>query len=106
MSTPFPPTSRYALTETAVYSGPNGEEIRYLRRRFLPQPESLAELGSHSTVEGDRLDLIAAATIGDAEQAWQLADANRAMMPPDLVLPVGRRLRITLPAGIPGVPGA
>ncbi len=106
MSSFFPPTSRYALTETATMTMPDGTEVRYLRRRFLPQPESLAEIGSRTTVQGDRLDLIAYRELGDAEQAWRVADANGAMMPADVPLPIGRRLRITLPEGIPGAPRA
>ena len=50
--------------------------------------------------EGDRLDNIAATLIGDAELAWRIADANRAMRPGALTEEQGRRLVITLPEGL------
>lgn len=105
MAAPFPPTSRYAATEVAVYEDADGHRSAYLRRRFVPQPETFALLTEHEVTEGDRLDNITATYLGDPEQFWKVADANRAMRPDDLVQ-VGRRLRITLPAGIPGVSDA
>ena len=42
----------------------------------------------------------------DPEQFWRLCDANAAMRPDELTESVGRRLRITLPEGIPGVSNA
>ena len=53
---------------------------------------------------GERLDLIADQEIGDPGMWWQLADANRAMWPEDLIV-IGRQLRVTYPQGVPGVPG-
>jgi hypothetical protein len=88
---PFSPTSRYYLIDTAVYETATGEQIRYLRRRFVPMPERFAMLQEHMVTEGD------------PEQFWQICDANRAMRPEDLTDEVGNRLRITLPAGIPGL---
>jgi hypothetical protein len=38
----------------------------------------------------------------DAEQFWRIADANAALHPNELTAQPGRRLRITLPEGIPG----
>ena len=105
MAAPFAPSSRYAATEVAFHEDAAGRRSAYVRRRFLPQPEELATLTEHEVVEGDRLDNVTAQHLGDPEQFWRVADANRAMRPDDLV-EVGRRLRITLPAGIPGVDGA
>lgn len=105
MTTPFPPTSRYATVEVAIYADATGHRVAYLRRRFVPQPESLALLTEHEVTQGDRLDNITATYLGDPEQFWRVADANRALRPDDLV-EIGRRLRITLPAGIPGVSDA
>jgi hypothetical protein len=76
----------------------------YVRRRFLPHPEGLADIGSHVVAPGERLDHVATAEFGDPEQAWRIADANRAMDPDELTLRPGRRLRVTLPYGLP--PGA
>ncbi|MGW8375355.1 LysM domain-containing protein [Streptomyces sp. ODS28] len=98
------PTSRYAQVGTAIWEPvPDGRSVRYLLRRFCPQPEPLASLGEHVVAEGDRLDNISARYLGDPEQFWRIADANRALDPGELTRVVGRRLRITLPDGVPEV---
>jgi hypothetical protein len=99
----FPPTSRYHGIETDTWKDSDGQEYRYLKRRFLPLPERFSLLQEHLVVSGDRLDNLAAQYLGDPEQFWRLADANNAMRPQDLTAEPGRRLRITLPEGIPGV---
>jgi hypothetical protein len=99
----FPPTSRYHGIETDTWETPGGKQVRYLKRRFLPQPERFSLLEEHVVANGDRLDNLAAQYLGDPEQFWRLADANNAMRPQDLTAEPGRRLRITLPEGIPGV---
>jgi hypothetical protein len=100
------PTSRYYLIPTATYETPDGEAIVYLRRRLAPPPEDLALLEEHTVALGERLDTIAAARLGDPEQFWRICDANRALRPDELTATVGRRLRITLPQGVPGAPDA
>lgn len=105
MAANFPATSRYAGTAVATYEDADGRVTAYLRRRFLPQPERFALLQTHSVAEGERLDNVTATYLGDPEQFWRVADANRAMRPDDLMV-VGRPLRITLPEGIPEVTGA
>lgn len=106
MTTNFAPTSRYAQTPMATIERPDGTTLVYLRRRFVPPPERFVELQLHTVVEGERLDHIAAAYLGDPEQFWRICDANRARRPADLTSRVGRRLRITLPEGIPEAPRA
>jgi nucleoid-associated protein YgaU len=101
---PVPPNSRYAGIEVAFRTEPDGRLVAYLRRRFLPPPERLALLTQHVVVQGDRLDRIAATYLGDPEQFWRVADANRAMRPDELTEEPGRRLRITQPDGLPGLP--
>jgi len=98
----FPATSRYYQFETAKFVAPDGREIVYLRRRFVPPPENFATLQEHNVSEGDRLDNITALYLGDPEQFWRLCDANAAMQPRELEEPAGRIVRITLPEGIPG----
>jgi hypothetical protein len=102
----FPSTSRYSEIESAELTMPDGRTLVYLRRRFVPPPERLALLREHTVADGERLDHIAAAEIGDPERFWQVADANRAMRPDELTEQPGRRLRITLPEGVPGPRGA
>ena len=60
----------------------------------------------HTVVQGDRLDNIAAQYLGDPEKFWLICDANVAMRPEELTDTIGRRIRITLPAGVQGVPYA
>lgn len=97
----FSPSSRYSGVETAKLFTADGEEIIYLRRRFVPQPERFALLRELTVTQGDRLDNIAAQQLGDPEQFWRLCDANRALQPEELE-EIGRRLRITLPEGLAG----
>jgi hypothetical protein len=102
----FPLNSRYQLIETATIETSDGRTVRYLRRRFVPSPDRFVPLQEHLVVEGDRLDNITARYLGDPEQFWRVCDANRAMRPDELTEEIGRRLRITLPEGIPGGPSA
>lgn len=98
----FPPNSRYYSTPVATIVGPDGRMIPYLRRRFAPAPDALALLDEHTVAAGDRLDLLAAAALGDPELYWRICDANGAMRPDALTATLGRRLRVALPAGVPG----
>jgi hypothetical protein len=100
----FPTNSRYQNVETTKLVRADGTEVVYLKCRFVPQPERFALLQEHVVVEGDRLDNITARYLGDPEQFWRVCDANRAMRPDELTEEIGRRLKITLPEGIPGVP--
>jgi nucleoid-associated protein YgaU len=101
----FPANSRYQSVEVAKLVMPDGTELVYLKRRFVPPPERLAPMADHVIVEGDRIDNIAARYLGDPEQYWRICDANRAMRPAELTEQIGRRLRITLPDGVPGASG-
>jgi nucleoid-associated protein YgaU len=97
---PFPPQSRYHVVPTTTLIGPDGRTIVYLRRRFIPPPESFAAVQEHTVVQGDRLDNIAARYLGDPELFWRLCDANVAMRPTELTETLGRRILITLPEGM------
>jgi hypothetical protein len=100
----FQPTSRYYGLDTAKLETPSARTIIYLRRRFCPAPERYALLQEHFVAQGDRLDNVTAHYLGDPEQFWRVCDANAAMRPDELTETIGRRLRITLPEGIPGMP--
>jgi hypothetical protein len=102
----FPPTSRYSGIETATFESRDGKSYAYLRRRFVPPPERFSTLQEHVVVQGDRLDNITARYLGDPLQFWRLCDANRATRPEGLTEEPGRRLRITLPEGVPGASNA
>lgn len=95
-------TSRYYGIETAKLENAEGKTQVYLRRRFISQPERFALIQEHPVSQGERLDNITANYLNDPEQFWRLCDANRAMRPDELTETIGRKLRITLPEGIPG----
>ena len=104
----FPSSSRYYGIETGtleIDGGPEGAyPILYLKRRFLPSAERFALLQEHIVEAADRLDNLTARYLGDPLQFWRVCDANNAMNPFDLTAAVGRRLRITLPEGLPEMP--
>lgn len=102
----FPFTSRYYRTDIAKLETADGRTLAYLQRRFIPQPERYQLLQEHSVTQWERLDNITYRYLGDPEQFWRICDANRAMHPDGLTDVIGRRLRITLPEGIPGTPNA
>jgi hypothetical protein len=97
---PFPVTSRYAGLEVAKVTLPDGREAAYVRRRFVPPPERFSTLAEEEVEAGERVDGLAARHLGDPLQWWRLCDANGAMRGSDLEV-AGRRIRITLPEGIP-----
>ncbi len=99
---PFPANSRYASIQTATLETPDGQVVVYLRRRFVPPADRFALLQEYTVTQGERPDTLAAKLIGDPEVFWQLADSNGAMRPEELSDTPGRRLRVTLPEGIPG----
>jgi hypothetical protein len=102
MSNPFfPITSRYNAVDTAKLQTRGGEVV-YLLRRFVPQPYRFQLLQLHTVTQGERLDNITAKYFVDPEQFWRIADANGAMRPAELTETIGRKIRITLPEGIPG----
>jgi hypothetical protein len=90
-------TSRYAAIETALHVAADGREIPYKRRRFLPPGEELPLLAEIFVLQGDRLDLVTARTLGVPEAFWRVADANNAVDPFELTEEPGRRLRVPQP---------
>lgn len=98
----FGPTSRYYAIAVSKLETSDGRTVAYVRRRFAPQPETLSLVNYYTVSEGERLDNIAAVQIGDPELFWRVCDANGAVDPHELTDTVGRRIRITLPEGIPG----
>jgi hypothetical protein len=95
----FPPNSRYNTTPVATLTAPDGTQVVYLTRRFVPPPEAFAAAGGATVREGDRLDNLSAALLGDPELFWRMCDANRALQPDELEA-VGRVLVVPLPEGV------
>lgn len=100
----FPPTSRYHNSDTAILVKPDGTDVIYLKRRFVPSVDRFTLLQEHVVMQGERLDNITARYLGDPLQFWRVCDANGAMNPSELTAVIGRRLRITMPEGIPEIP--
>ncbi len=93
----FDHTSRYFHLGTERHTTPEGREVAYKRRRFLPLGREMPLLVEVEVTQGERLDLITARTIGDPEQYWRVCDANDAMNPADLTEEPGRVLRVPVP---------
>ena len=96
----FPNNSRYHDIETTKLVTADGQEIIYLKRRFVPDGATFADLTEHVVTEGERLDNITAQYVGDPTQFWQLADANNVLHPDELTAEIGRRIRIPLLQGV------
>ncbi len=93
----FDSQSRYAALEKTTTTLPDGRMAAYVRRRFLPQGANLPLLQQTTVLQGERLDLLTARTLGDPEQFWRVADANNAMNPIELTEAPGRMLRVPVP---------
>jgi len=90
----FEPDSRYADLPTATHTTVDGRQIVYVTRRFLPRAAALVPIGRVLVTEDDRLDRIAARTLGDPLQYWRICDANEAMNPDELVRRSGSALLV------------
>lgn len=101
----FAPGSRYYGVPTTTVTLPDGRVVACLARRMVPAPERFALLKEHVVGQGDRIDNIAAKHLNDPLQWWRIADANRAQRPQQLTDTLGRRLRISLPEGVPAATG-
>jgi hypothetical protein len=93
----FDHTSRYAGLEIATIVEPGGRTVSYVRRRFLPQGADLPLLAETTVAQGERIEVVAHRTLGDALAYWRVCDANDAMDPQALTAEPGARLRIPLP---------
>jgi hypothetical protein len=98
----FEPSSRYVNCERAKFITENGYSILYIKRRELPSliDESIQHSGTIIVSAGDRLDNIAAQTIGDPEQFWRICDINKFMHPFDLTREPGTELQIPIPGSL------
>jgi hypothetical protein len=103
ISDKFLPSSRYAGVEVVTRVEADGRTVAYLKRRFVPQPDRFALLREHVVHDGERLDQLSAAYLGDPEQFWRIADANGAIAPETMTDDAGAIVRITLPADVPAM---
>ena len=86
----FTSNSRYAKTPTVTTTDGEGREVTAVRLRRLPEPG-----GREVTVAAaDQLDVIAEQRYRDPTRSWHIADANAELDARDLLIPVGRPLRV------------
>jgi hypothetical protein len=83
--------SRYAAVPDNQIVGPKGAPVRYKTTRFIGPSTPLT---TYIVSRGDRLDLLANTFYRDPEQFWQIADANVALWPDDLLAVPGRQIII------------
>lgn len=93
----FDPDSRYARLPTATLTTPDGREITYVRRRFVPPSGALVLLVEATVQDGDRLDRLTARTLGNPTHSWRVCDANDAMHPDDVLGEPGSKVRVPVP---------
>jgi hypothetical protein len=82
--------SRYVNVPTVETTNSRGEPTQALTLRRLPTTSGDARV----VASGDRLDLIAQASSGDATRFWHIADANSALDSRTLVATVGDALDV------------
>jgi hypothetical protein len=98
---PFAPSSRYYRVGFAQYvRSPGDPGVVYVLRRFIPQKRDIAIAAEHLVRAGERPDLLAAQTLGDAELYWRIADANAVTDPFELTDTLGARIVIPQPPGV------
>jgi hypothetical protein len=98
----FTEDSRYDGLPIATLAAPDGHEVRYVTRRFIPPLEQYAVIQHYRVKQGDRVDVVAAALVGGVLLYWRLCDANLALDPDDVTAIAGAFVRVTLPPGVPG----
>jgi nucleoid-associated protein YgaU len=100
-SAPFVPQSRYHGVPLALlHRRPGDAGVPYVRRRFIPAPQTIAAAGRHVVSAQDRPDLLAARYLGDALLYWRIADANAVVDPHELTGTLGLRITIPRPPGM------
>jgi hypothetical protein len=93
----FASNSRYAGLPLAVLDGPDGRQIVYVTRRFVPLTESNPLDPVHVVTTGERPDHIASEHLGDPERYWEICDLNLVRRPHELTSEPGTVVR--LPGG-------
>ena len=91
----FEPESRYAEVDEATREQPGGREVAYKRRRFIPNRQEGPGLAEAKLEASDRLDHVAAETLGDPRQYWRICDANGVMNPREI--DEERGVQLTIP---------
>jgi hypothetical protein len=83
--------SRYAGTEVVEPVNSEGEHLRVLALRRIPEAPAVLE---HVVMEGERLDQLASRFYSDAKKSWLILDANPQVLNPFELLRPGRRIQV------------
>jgi hypothetical protein len=97
----FAPNSRYyaIAVATLTLTDPDGQQrdVRFVRRRFVPDLSRSATLVEHAVTQGERIDNLTARYVSDPTLYWQVCDANDVLRPIEATQRPGRILRLALP---------
>ncbi len=93
----FASNSRYSGLPLATLEGPDGRQIVYVTRRFVPATESGPSDPIHVVTKGERPDHLAAQYLADPERYWEICDLNLVRHPNELTSEAGAVVR--LPGG-------
>jgi hypothetical protein len=86
------------IATAMVADGTGGiREVRYWRRRPVPDPQAMARLATHGVTTQDRLDLVTVQHLGDPLAFWRVADANPVLDPDTLVGPGAEGTALLIP---------
>lgn len=81
----FDRRSRYYGIETKLLTLPDGREIPYIKRRFIPQTQGTTlPVTTHTVQSHERLDYITFQYLGDPTLFWHVCDLNGALVPEEL----------------------
>ena len=100
MASFYAPNSRYYNLAPRSRTEADGTVVSFAPRRIIPAMERYQPLDRHRCIGTDRIDSVAAASFGDAEQYWRICDANGDADPGAACAPLGRLLIIPLPLEI------
>jgi nucleoid-associated protein YgaU len=101
---PANPNSRYYGAQPLQLTLADGTPVSYLPRRIVPQASIYTATTTAVVTDGDRLDNLATAYLGDPTLYWVICDANNATDPDELTAQAGRTIVIPVASAIP--PGA
>ena len=90
----FASNSRYVALPFANLIGPDGQEIAYVTRRFVPASAAGPMDPVHAVTEGERPDHLAAEHLGDPELYWRLCDHNLVSRPWELTARPGTTVQL------------
>lgn len=75
----------------------DGRPIRYFEARVVPIGARIPTRAVVNVRPDDRVDSIAARTLGDPVLYWQLCDKNDVLRPAELITPPGRTVEVGMP---------